>query len=133
MFISETKIRVLYAHTDKMGVVYYGRYYEYFESGRNDLLRNIGMPYTEIESMGYILPVLKSHAEYFAPAKYDELISVKCYLKEMPSVRMKVEYKIIGSEGLVAEGFTEHCFANIKTFKPIKPPERFIELLKKYF
>ncbi len=133
MFISDTKVRILYAHTDKMGVVYYGNYFVFFEAGRNDMLRILGMPYTEIESLGYIIPVLKSHCEYFTPAKYDQLINIRCFLKEMPAARMRIDYEVTFEGEKIATGYTEHCFANMHTFKPSRPPEKFTELLKKYY
>jgi len=133
MFISEIKVRVLYAHTDKMGVVYYGKYYEYFEAGRNEMLRDLGLPYAEIESLGFASPVIKSHCEYFNPAKYDQLINIKCTMKEMPTAIMKIEYEVTHNETAIVTGYTEHCFVNIGSFKPVRPPQKLIELIRKFF
>ena len=131
MIISEIKIRVLYAHTDKMGIVYYGRYYEYFEAGRNEFLRKLGYPYSRIESQNIILPVIESNAKYFAPAKYDDEISLYTMLKSIPTVRIKLEYLIENSkkEKLV-EGYTIHSFVNYDSRKPIRPPSDFLVLIK---
>ncbi len=130
MIISELKIRVLYAHTDKMGFVYYGRYYEYFEAGRNEFLRILGYPYSKIEAQNVILPVIESHANYFAPARYDDEISLFTMLKSVPSVRIKLEYLIQNhNKEKLVEGHTIHSFVNFSTMKPIRPPSDFIELV----
>ena len=131
MISSDLKIRVLYAHTDKMGFVYYGRYYEYFEAGRNEFLRKLGYPYSKIEAQNVILPVIESHANYFAPAKYDDEITLTTMLKSLPSVRIKLEYIIFNQhkEKLI-EGHTIHSFVNFTTKKPIRPPQDFLELVK---
>ena len=131
MIVSELKIRVLYAHTDKMGVVYYGRYYEYFEAGRNEFLRRLGYPYSRIEAQNIILPVIESHAKHFAPAKYDDEITLFTMLKSIPAVRIKLEYLIEdGKKVKLAEGHTVHSFVSLKTMKPTRPPQDFIELVK---
>jgi acyl-CoA thioester hydrolase len=131
MISSDLKIRVLYAHTDKMGVVYYGRYYEYFEAGRNEFLRRLGYPYSKIEAGNLILPVIESHAQYYQPAKYDDEITLTTMLKTVPSVRIKLDYEIKNSKGVkLAIGHTIHSFVNYSTMKPARPPSDFIELIK---
>lgn len=131
MIVSELKIRVLYAHTDKMGVVYYGRYYEYFEAGRNEFLRKLGYPYSRIESQNIILPVIESSAKYLAPAKYDDEITLYTMLKTVPAVRIKLEYLIENSrKEKLADGHTVHSFVSLKTMKPTRPPKDFLELVK---
>jgi acyl-CoA thioester hydrolase len=134
MIISELKIRVLYAHTDKMGIVYYGRYYEYFEAGRNEFLRKLGYPYSKIESQNIILPVIESGARYFAPAKYDDEITLFTMLKSIPAVRFKLEYLIENSnKEKLAEGHTIHSFVNFESMKPTRPPSDFLEIVKSKF
>jgi acyl-CoA thioester hydrolase len=131
MIVSELKIRVLYAHTDKMGVVYYGRYFEYFEAGRNDFLRKLNYPYSKIEAQNIMLPVIEAYAEYIASAKYDDEITLKTILKSLPSVRIKLEYEMFnGNNQKLADGFTVHSFVNSKTMKPTRPPADFMELVK---
>jgi acyl-CoA thioester hydrolase len=131
MITSEIKIRVLYAHTDKMGVVNNGTYFEYFEAGRNTLLHSINYPYTELEKEQYGLPVIEAYAKYISGAKYDDIVTVKCFLKNIPTVKIKLEYELSVKSKLIATGYTIHSFINLKTMKPVKPPSRFIELLKK--
>lgn len=130
MIITEIQQRVLYAHTDKMGVVYYGRYYEYFEAGRNDLLRQIGYPYTEMEDIGIALPVIESSAKYFSSATYDDVITIKTILKEMPTVKIRIEYELFVGERLIVTGHTVHSFVKAETMKPTRPPEKLVEIIK---
>lgn len=122
---------MLYAHTDKMGVVYYGRYFEFFEAGRNEFLRKLGYPYSKIESQGYILPVIEAASKYFAPARYDDEVALYTILKDIPSVRIKLEYYMENSKKeKLAEGYTIHSFVNAETMKPVRPPADFVELVK---
>jgi acyl-CoA thioester hydrolase len=131
MIVSELKIRMLYAYTDKMGVVYYGRYFEFYEAGRNEFLRKLGYPYSKVESRGYILPVIEAASRYFAPARYDDEVSLYTILKDIPTVRIKLEYIIENSSHeKLAEGYTIHSFVNAETMKPARPPQDFVELVK---
>jgi len=131
MIVSELKIRILYAHTDKMGVVYYGRYFEFFEAGRNEFLRKLGYPYSRIEAQNIALPVIEANSKYFAPARYDDEIILHTILKNIPSVRIKLEYLIENSKKeKLAEGYTVHSFVNAKTMKPMRPPSDFLDIVK---
>jgi len=122
---------MLYAHTDKMGVVYYGRYFEFFEAGRNEFLRKLGYPYSKIESKGYILPVIEAASRYFAPARYDDEVTLYTILKDSPTVRIRLEYIMENSsKERLAEGHTIHSFVNAGTMKPVRPPADFVELVK---
>lgn len=129
---SVTKIRVRYADTDQMKRAYYGNYFSYFEEGRSELLREIGLPYPEIEAMGFYLPVAEAQAKYLKPARYDELLAVSAIMDEIPQARIVIRYeiRIDGSPELIAEGYTVHSFVSIATGKPTRPPRRFIELLE---
>ena len=131
MISSETVIRVRYADTDQMKMVYYAKFFEYFEQGRSDLLRDVGMPYPELEQMGYFLPVVEAHARYIKSARYDDEIVVKTTMKDMPQVRVRIEYELRNSatNESLAEGYTVHSFINASTGKPTRAPDRFLELL----
>jgi acyl-CoA thioester hydrolase len=133
MIAAETEIRVRYADTDQMKMVYYAKYFEYFEQGRSDLLRAIGLPYPEIEAMGIYLPVIEAHTNYFKPARYDELLIVKTMINEMPSARIRIEYQMHNSEtnDLLAEGYSVHSFVSASNGKPTRAPQKLLELLKK--
>jgi len=130
MIQSEVKIRVLYAHTDQMGIVNNGRYLEYFEAGRNTLLRDINYPYTELEKINFALPVIEVHAKYISTAKYDDIITVKAFLRTIPTVRVKIDYELFVEERLIANGYTIHSFIRLDSMKPARPPTNFVELVK---
>src|SRR5438876_380336 len=126
-----TRIRVRYADTDQMKMVYYAKFFEYFEQGRSDLLREIGLPYPEIERMGYYLPVIEAHARYLKAARYDDLLVVKTMFEESPQARVRIDYEIhneVPGERL-AVGYTIHSFVCAATGKPTRAPELFLEAL----
>ena len=85
MFTTETQIRIHYALTDQMGVVYHVHYAQFYEIGRTEAIRQIGYTYKDIEAMGVIMPVIDIHSRFLRPAKYDDLITVKTILKELPA------------------------------------------------
>ncbi|MEE9225671.1 MAG: thioesterase family protein [Bacteroidota bacterium] len=130
-----SKIRVRYADTDQMRMVYYGKYFEYFEQGRTDLLRELGVPYSEIEKMGYHLPVVEAYARYRRPAGYDDLIEVKSMVKELPSTRVRIDYEVRrdGDSEILAEGYTVHLFVSAGNGRPTRSPDRFNEAIAKAF
>ncbi len=130
MIQTETNYRVLYAHTDKMGIVNNARYFEYFEAGRNDFLRKLGYPYTELEKENIGLPVIEAYAKFISSAKYDDLVSIKTFLRQIPTVRFKIDYEITVGDKIIVTGFTVHSFINFIKLKPRRPPERLIELIK---
>src|SRR5882757_4550222 len=90
MFSTETQIRIHYALTDQMGIVYHGHYAQFYEIGRTEAIRQIGYTYKDIEAMGIIMPVVDIHSRFLRPAKYDDLITVKTTLRELP-----VNHKIV--------------------------------------
>jgi acyl-CoA thioester hydrolase len=91
MFTSETKVRVRYAETDQMGVVYHSNFFLYFEVARVESFRQLGIRYADMEKDGLVMPVVDVHAKYIRPALYDELLSIKTYIKEMP-LHHKIEF-----------------------------------------
>ncbi len=133
MIHTETPYRVLYAHTDKMGVVNNVRYFEYFEAGRNDFLRKLGYPYTELEKENIGLPVVEAYAKFISFAQYDDLITIKTILAQVPTVRFRIQYEIECHGELIVTGFTVHSFVNFIKMKPVRPPRHFIELIKSKF
>ena len=134
MFTAETKIRVRYAETDQMGIVYYGNYATYYEVARVECLRALGLPYKEIEDEGFIMPVLENHSKYIAPAKYDELLTIKVSIRELPKVRITFHCDIFNEKNeLINEGKTILVFVSKDTGKPCKIPEQLHTLLSTYF
>jgi acyl-CoA thioester hydrolase len=130
-----SEYRVRYAEVDQMKFMYYGRYLEYFEIARCEMLRVIGLPYAEIEKRGLLLPVLESHVTYKRPAYYDDLIAVKASMKGMPQVKLRIEYEVHNKETgvLLATGYTEHAFLNPETNKVTRVPQIFTEAVNEYF
>lgn len=128
MIKQETLIRIRYADTDQMKFVYYGKFFEYFEQGRSDLLRAIGLPYPDIEAMGLILPVIEAHATYKRSARYDDLIHVVTYLREPPVAKVRIDYEVFrdGETELLADGYTIHSFVNAGTGRPTRAPAQFL-------
>ena len=128
-------VRVRYADTDQMRFVYYGKFFEYFEQGRSDLLREIGLPYPDVEAMGIYLPVIEAGAKYKRSARYDDLLHVETILREMPIARIRIEYRVLRNEERepIAEGFTVHTFINAQTGKPTRAPSKFLEVLENAF
>ena len=86
MFISETTVRVRYNETDKMGYVYHGNYAQYFEIGRTDALRQVGLSYKEFEDSGVMMPVIHLQSSFIKPARYDDLLTIKTIIKKLPGV-----------------------------------------------
>lgn len=135
MLKHKTSIRVRYADTDKMQFVYNGKYLEYFEVGRTELLRATGLAYSEVEKNGYQLPLLEAGLKYFLPGRYDDVLNIEATVKELFSSKVHIEYRITreGTDELIAEGFTTHVFMNAETKKAVRPPKIYIEALKPFF
>lgn len=135
MLTKQTEIRVRYADTDQMQFVYNGKYLEYFEVGRTEMLREIGLPYNILEKNSFQLPVLEAYVKYKSPAYYDDVLIIKSTLKDFPSVKIKIEYEILKKDNneLVAEGYTVHAFINKENKKLSRPPEFFSSAIKKFF
>jgi acyl-CoA thioester hydrolase len=135
LIASHTSIRIRYADTDQMKRAYYGKFFEYFEQGRSDLLRVVGMPYPEIEEMGYHLPVQEAFSKYHRSARYDDEIVVTTILRDIPQVRVRIEYEVrlAGEHDLLAEGYTVHGFVHAETGKPTRAPARFVEAVQDAF
>ena len=134
MYISETKIRVRYGETDQMGYAYYGNYAQYFEVGRVEALRGLGMSYKAMEDGGIMLPVLDFKVKFIKPAFYDDLLTIRTYIKELPAARIKFEYETYNEkEVLLNVGDTTLVFVNKSTNRPCPAPADFIERIKGYF
>ncbi len=129
MLSSSTEIRVRYEETDQMGVVYHAKYFTWFEVARIQLLDEIGIPYKELEREGYFLPVLSCSAIFKHPAQFDDrlIIKLKIYLSSL--LRLKISYKVLRKDLMIATGSTEHAFIS-KEGKVIRPPASFIKLLE---
>jgi acyl-CoA thioester hydrolase len=122
---SVSSLRVRYAETDKMGVVYYANYLVWFEVARADLLRSLGWTYREMEIAGISLPVIEAHCQYLRPARYDDEIDVKTEGRMLSAVRMEFEYHVIRKtdQTIAAQGKTVHAAVDAAG-KPCRLPER---------
>jgi acyl-CoA thioester hydrolase len=129
-----TDIRVRYADTDQMGIVYYGKYFEYFEVARTELLRACGLPYKAIESAGYGLPVTEASAKYLRSARYDDLLSITARIPKSIGSRLEIDYSVnLENTGeLIAEGRTILVFVLSATGKPSRPPEIYRKALNRF-
>jgi acyl-CoA thioester hydrolase len=107
MIVHETQLRVRYSETDKMGFAYYGRFYEWFEVGRVEFLRKLGYRYRDLEGKGLRLAVMESYCRHHSPAYYDELLTIKTWIKTLKRLKIEFEYEIFSEAGKpVASGRT---------------------------
>ena len=122
------QVRVRYAETDQMGVVYHGNYAQYFEMGRVEWLRNMGVSYKWMEENGVMLPVVSLTMNYKKPARYDDLLTVKTILKSQTSVKIEFDYEIYNEKNeLLTTGYSMLVFVDMKTGRPILPPSYVLE------
>lgn len=113
---NETQVRVIYADTDAMGIVYHANYIKWFEIGRTELLRTMGIVYAEVESAGYYLPVTETYCHHLSPARYDDILVVETALSRVRRASIQFDYCIRHGENgtILAKGFTMHAFVNRK-------------------
>ena len=117
-------VRVNYYDTDQMGVVWHGNYLKYFEDAREEMFRECGLPYSEIERAGVIMPIVETGLTYRRPARYDEVLSIKVRVADPPRARVHVEYEVLAPDGAVCvTGFTDLAFVSASTGAPCRPPE----------
>jgi len=135
MFTSKTQIRIHYALTDQMGFVYHGHYAQFYEIGRTEALRSLGLSYKEVEATGVIMPVTEIHSRFIRPALYDDLITVVTTVKEIPLHHRIVFHSEIFNEKneLLNVGDVTLYFMDAKTMKRASIPEMIKEKLEQYF
>lgn len=135
MFESSTQIRVHYALTDQMGMVYHGHYAQFFEIGRVEAMRQLGFPYKKIEEMGIIMPVVDLHTRFIRPVKYDELITVKVSVREMPTNHKIVFHGEVFNEAgeLCTSGTVTLFILEAATMRRSEMPAPLKEKLAPYF
>lgn len=107
-----TDIRVRYAETDKMGVVYHSNYFIWFEVGRNEFFRENGISYRELEDMGIIFPVINCASDFLHPARYDDIVTITTWIEEIQGIRVRLAYTAEVGGTLLAKGETMHVFAS---------------------
>jgi acyl-CoA thioester hydrolase len=135
MFTSSTQIRVRYAETDQMGVVYHSNFFPYFESARTESIRELGFTYADMEKMGVIMPVVDVHCRYLRPAKYDDLLTIKTILKELP-LHHKIEFyhEVYNEQDeLLVTGKIILYFMESKGMKKTTMPAALLDKIKSFF
>jgi len=135
MFTSETKVRVRYGETDKMGYLYYGFYALYYEVGRVEMLRDVGLSYRMMEDELHVaMPVMNMHCQYLRPAYYDDLLTVKTRVEKFPE-RDIVFYSDIYNEKdkLINSGSVKLAFIDMKTGRRLNCPEVILEKMRPFF
>ncbi len=137
MFVGKSKVRVIYADTDGMGIVYHSNYIKWFEVGRNEFLRDIDYEYTKMEAEGVWTPVLEVHCKYKNPAKFDDVLLIETFIESFSAVKFTMGYKIYNEKTgkLVVTGNTVHAFTNpdLKLIRLDRDRPDLFELLKKCY
>ena len=127
---STTSYRVRYADTDQMGVVYYGNYARFYEIGRSEMIREMGMAYAELEASGVMMPVYSVEAVYRGVLRYDELIRIETSVREVPEARMTFHHRIFNQEEELAhEATVVLVFLDRHTNRPVRAPRRLLEVM----
>ncbi|ARV07917.1 thioesterase [Polaribacter sp. SA4-10] len=127
---SSTKTRIRYSETDQMGVVYHGNYAQFFELGRTEWLRSLGVTYKDMEISGIMLPVISINFKFIKSALYDDVLTIHTFLKKKPLVKIEFDYEIINQNNeLICKGSSVLAFMNSKTMKPTKCPDYLLESL----
>ena len=130
MVTYDCKIRVWYKHTDQMGICHHSNYINYYEAARSEMLRWLGMSFSEVEQRGIMMPILEVQSKYHRPARYDEELTVRIMLKERPAARINFLYEIYNEQGrLLNTGMTQLGFIHSDTRRPCRCPEWFSALL----
>jgi acyl-CoA thioester hydrolase len=120
---STTKTRIRYSETDQMGVVYHGNYAQFFELGRTEWLRSLGITYKDMEVSGIMLPVISLKCNFLKSALYDDILTIQTFLRKEPLVKIEFDYEIKNqSNELICTGNTVLAFMNSNTMKPTRCP-----------
>jgi acyl-CoA thioester hydrolase len=125
-------VRVRYADTDQMRIVWHGKYLEYFELARTELMRACGLPYAQMESLGVRLPLIEAQCRYHAPARYDDLLVVESSVCDYRSPRLRIDYRITTIDDparTLVTGHTVHAFQDVATGRPGRPHPPFVSAL----
>tara|TARA_B100000029_G_scaffold425791_1_gene434355 strand:- start:1033 stop:1443 length:411 start_codon:yes stop_codon:yes gene_type:complete len=130
MICYDHPVKVYYKDVDQMGIVYYSRYFEFFEEARTELLNSIGLDVTTIEENGIYLPVITSQCDYKKGAEFEQEIVVKTSISDLPKSRLTIDYEVVDSVGtILVTGYTIHAFMK-KNGRPTKVPETILKTLK---
>lgn len=129
----EHKIRVRYKDTDQMGIMYHSNYIVMYEMARTEWLRDMGLTYAEIERRGIMSPIIEVSSRYLAPALYDDVLTVRVFLDEMPSARMTIRSEVYDGAGrLINTGVVTLGFMHKESRRACRVPEWFMQTLEEY-
>lgn len=134
MLTHRTTCRVIYGDTDKMGFVYHANYFRWFETGRSELFRYLGMNYASIESKGYFLPLSEVHCKFNAPSQYDDVLVIETSLDPSVKAGLKFNYRVFSEDGekILAKGYTKHACVN-SDGQVVRPPDFLLKMIRKNF
>ncbi|MHB9029307.1 MAG: acyl-CoA thioesterase [Candidatus Latescibacterota bacterium] len=124
-----TTVRVRYAETDRMGIAYNSHYLTWFEVGRTEFMRELGLTYRDLEQSGFLLPLIESGIKYLKPALYDEVLTIVTAIGRKPGARVFLEYAVIHENDTIATGFTEHAFTDT-VLRPTRPPRELLSAFR---
>ena len=128
----KTELRVRYSETDQMQYVHHSNYAKYFEIARIEWLRKSGISYKEMEEQGIMLPVVNLLTEFKKPAKYDDVLTIKTAIKQIPTAKIIFTYEIYNqNDELLTTGESTLVFVDMKKNRPIKCPENILEIILK--
>lgn len=131
----DIQIRVEYVDTDKMGVAHNSNYFRYFERGRCETMRKIGISYKEIEDKGVMMPLVEQYAKYLRPAYYDDVLILRTTVSEMPTAKIRFDYQVLRLENqeekLICQGYNVLAFIGVESRRPKACPLWIVEKLKK--
>ncbi len=134
MYTYDFRYRVPYADTDQMGIVYHGNYAKYYEMSRTDAIRKLGLHYKKLEEKGFMLPILEIHSQFLAPAFYDEELTIRSLMKEMPLVKWKVEAQIYNEANtLIHKAEVTLVFMDKISRRACRAPEEVLEIMRPFF
>lgn len=127
------KFRVRYSETDQMQYAYHGNYPQYFEMGRIEWLRSLGVSYKKMEENGIMLPVINLNINYLKPAKYDNLLTLKTTLESKPSAKIIFNYELFFGNNLITTASSTLVFVNMETNRPTRPPKYILDKIEELF
>ena len=127
-------LKVYYKDIDRMGIVYYSRYFEYFEAARTEMFSSIGLKYSEVEASGIMMPVIEAYSKYIKGASFEDEIFIDTRISETPNARIKINYEARLKNGLdlLMKGYTVHAFINNEGH-PVRVPKHIKEIIQTYF
>jgi|TARA_B100000586_G_scaffold84801_1_gene60126 acyl-CoA thioester hydrolase len=130
MISFDHRVKIFYKDVDQMGVVYYSRYFEYFEEARTELLASIGLGVTDVEKKGIMLPVISSHCDYLKGARFEQNIIIRASISTEPRSKLQIDYSVFieNEKEPIATGYTDHAFVNDRGVA-VRAPKMILERL----